>query len=407
MILRAAGYLIQQGPVTEQERWEENAGYSPSTLATVIAGLVCAAEFAGQGQEAGLADFILQYADWLAAHVEEWTVTTAGELVEGLPRHYIRINPTDPAAPDPHADPNTSILAVANGGGLRPARNIVGGDFLQLVRLGLRAADDHIVRDSIALVDHLLKFDLPQGPGWRRYNHDGYGQKQNGSPFDGTGVGRCWPILTGERGHYELAAGHEVKPFIAAMEKFANEGGMISEQLWDAEDLPEKGMERGRPTGAAMPLCWSHAEYVSLVRSAHDGVCFDRIEPAFQRYVVHPVLHSHEMWSARHPLRHMPRGKTLRLILGAGANVVWSADGWASTNQTDAIRLSALNVWFVDLPTENCLDASVIEFTFFWKDARRWEGRNYSVRVCGANTQIPVQRQRAGGKPPPQNSSST
>ena len=98
-----------------------------------------------------------------------------------------------------------------------------------------------------------------------------------------------WPILTGERGHYELAAGHDPKPFIAAMEKFANEGGMISEQLWDAEDLPEKGMKRGRPTGAAMPLCWSHAEYVSLVRSAHDGVCFDRVEPAFQRYVVNPV----------------------------------------------------------------------------------------------------------------------
>src|ERR1022692_2429503 len=222
MILRAAAYLIRQGPVTAQERWEENAGYSPSTLATVIAGLVCAAEFAKQHSETATADFILQYADWLAAHVEEWTVTTAGELVEGFRRHYIRINPTDPEAPDPHADPNTTVLMVANGGGVHPARNIVGGDFLHLVRLGVRAANDPIVRDSIAVIDRVLKCDLPQGPCWRRYNHDGYGQKDDGNAFDGTGVGRAWPILTGERGHYELAAGHDPKPFLAAMEKLAN-----------------------------------------------------------------------------------------------------------------------------------------------------------------------------------------
>ncbi len=383
MILRAAAYLIRQGPVTAQERWEENAGYSPSTLATVIAGLVCAAEFAKQHSETGTADFIFQYADWLAAHIEEWTVTTAGEMAEGFRRHYIRINPTDPDTPDPHADPNTTMLAVANGGGLQPARNVVGGDFLHLVRLGIRAADNPVVRDSIEVVDRLLKCDLPQGPGWRRYNHDGYGQKDDGGAFDGEGIGRCWPILTGERGHYELAAGRDPKPFIAAMEKFANEGGMISEQLWDTADLPERGMKRGLPTGAAMPLCWSHAEYVSLVRSAHDGVCFDRVEPAFQRYVVNPVKSRHEMWSARHPLRRVPPGKILRLIVAADATVVWSANGWASTNKTDATPVSALNLWFADLPAENCPAGSVIEFTFFWKEGQRWEGRNYSVAVSG------------------------
>jgi glucoamylase len=380
MISRAAGYLIRHGPVTAQERWEENAGYSPSTLATVIASLVCAAEFAKE-RDAGAAGFILEYADWLAAHVEEWTVTTAGELVDGLPRHYMRINPTDPEAPDPHADPNTTMLAVANGGGVHPAKNIVGGDFLHLVRLGIRAADDPLVRDSVAVMDRLLKRDLPQGPCWRRYNHDGYGQKEDGSAFDGTGVGRAWPILTGERGHYELAAGRDAKPFIAAIEKFANEGAMISEQLWDSEDLPEKGMKRGMPTGAAMPLCWSHAEYLSLVRSVHDGVCFDRVEPAFQRYVVHPVKHSHEMWSARHSIRRMPPGRILRILVAADATVSWTANHWASADKVDATHIVALNVWFADLPTGNCPDGSVIEFTFFWKEARRWEGRNYAVAV--------------------------
>jgi glucoamylase len=203
----------------------------------------------------------------------------------------------------------------------------------------------------------------------------------NGGAFDGIGVGRAWPILTGERGHYELAAGRDPMPFIAAMEKFANEGGMISEQLWDAEDVG--GMRRGFPTGAAMPLCWSHAEYISLVRSAHDGICFDRVEPAFQRYVVHPVASRHEIWSFRHPLARMSPGKLLRLILAADATVVWSANAWTNTNKTNATHLGALNLWFADLPTENCLKGSVIEFTFFWREAQRWEGSNYSVAVSG------------------------
>ena len=381
MILRASAYLIRQGPVTAQERWEETAGYSPSTLATVIAGLVCAAEFAKQKSHEGTADFIFAYTDWLVAHIEEWTVTTSGELVKGLPRHYVHINPTDPGTPDPHADPNKTMIQINNNGGLHPARNVVGGDFLQLVRLGIRAANDPIVRDSISVVDHILKRDLPQGPGWRRYNHDGYGQKENGAAYDGTGVGRCWPILTGERGHYELAAGRDPKPFISALEKFANDGGLLSEQLWDAEDLPEKELWRGRPTGAAMPLCWSHSEYISLVRSAHDGMCFDRVEPAFQRYVAHPVKNSREMWSLRHPIRHIWAGQILRLIIAEDATIIWSADGWASTNKMESTPVSALNLWFADLPAESHPEGSVIEFTFFWKKNQRWEGQNYSVKV--------------------------
>src|SRR5213080_4994846 len=181
MIVRAAGRLILQGPVTAQDRWEENSGYSPSTLAVVIAALVCTAEWAKEFGLTRPADFILAYADWLAAHAEEWTVTTKGELIEGLPRHYIRINPADPVAPDPHADPNKTIIQLANGGGIHPARNVVGGDFLHLVRFGIRKPDDAIVRDSIEVIDGVLKRELPQGPGWRRYNHDGYGQKDDGS----------------------------------------------------------------------------------------------------------------------------------------------------------------------------------------------------------------------------------
>jgi len=191
LIGRAAARLILQGPVTSQDRWEENAGYSPSTLAAVIAALACAADWGWEMGQTGSADFIFSYADWLVAHLEEWTVTTQGELVQGIPRHYIRINSTDPNAPDPHADPNTGMIQIANGGGLHPARNVVGGDFLHLVRYGIRHPNDPIVRDSIEVIDRVLKHDLPQGPGWRRYNHDGYGQKDDGSAFDGRMIRSC------------------------------------------------------------------------------------------------------------------------------------------------------------------------------------------------------------------------
>ncbi len=383
LISRAASYLLLQGPVTAQERWEENAGYSPSTLATIIASLVCAAEFARDQKEKVAADFLLAYADWLSSRIESWTVTDQGQLLKGKPRHYVRITPSIPQESDGTADPNTAVIQIANGGGSHPARNVVGGDFLQLVRLGVKAANDPVIADSVAVIDHALKHNLPQGPCWRRYNHDGYGQKDDGSAFDGTGVGRSWPILTGERGHYELAAGRDPNPFLEAMEKFANSGGMLPEQLWDADDLPKKRLEFGGPTGSAMPLCWAHAEYISLVRSAHDGVCFDRIEPVFQRYVLKPVSSRHEFWTFRHPISRMPSGKTLRIIVAANSAIRWSADGWATVNEVGATPIPALNIWFADLATENNPPSSALEFTFFWKESQQWEGRNYSVQIRG------------------------
>ncbi len=377
MLHSAARYLMLQGPVTHQERWEENSGFSPSTLAGVIAGLVCAADFA----EGEAMDFLLTYADWLAAHIEEWTVTTDGDLVDGLPVHYIRINPVDILAPDPHANPNSTLIQVANGGGLHPARQVVGGDFLQLVRFGIRAADNPVVLSSVQVIDKVLRKELPQGPCWRRYNFDGYGQKADGSAFDGTGVGRAWPILTGERGHYELAAGRDPLPYIKAIENFANDGHMISEQLWDEPDLHDGKMKLGQPTGAAMPLCWSHAEYITLVRSRHDGVCYDRIDPAYERYVVHPVPSRHDIWLLKHQVRRIGQGKILRIILADEATIIWTADAWATKNSTEMTWNETLRLWHADLPTSALGAGSRVEFTFYLKADKRWEGLNWQVTV--------------------------
>ena len=366
LVSRAARYLILHGPVTAQERWEEASGYSPSTLATVIASLVCAAEFARGRTDKLATDFLLDYADWLSSHVEDWMVTRRGELVAGTPRHYVRLTPADPKQAVASPDPEGAELAIVNGGGKYPARNVVGGDFLHLVRLGVRAANDPIIVDSVAVIDRVLKRDLPQGPCWRRYNHDGYGQKAEGSAFDGTGVGRSWPILTGERAHYELAAGRDPLPFIATMEQFANEGGMLAEQLWDADDLPDGTMKRGGPTGSAMPLCWSHAEYVSLVRSRKDGVCFDRIEPVYRRYAKAGTGSKIEMWTLAHQPQRIDRGKTLRIITEKAATVHWTFDGWVTANDLDT-RDTGFGCWFGDLPSEQLPAGARIVFTFLWR----------------------------------------
>ena len=378
LVLRATRYLMVHGPVTGQERWEENSGYSPSTLAWIVAALLCAADFARRALNDGAADAILDYADWLNAHLEEWTTTTRGELLPGRPRHYIRIAPADPDQPDQMADPDSATIQVSNGGGAHPARNVVSPDFLEAVRLGLRDANDALVLDSLAVVDAVLKQDLPQGPSWRRYNHDGYGQKDDGGAFDGTGTGRCWPLLTGERGHHELAAGRDPLPFIKTLEGFANEGAMLPEQVWDADDLPEARMSRGGPIGSAMPLCWAHAEYLTLVRGRNDGVGFDLIPQARDRYVVNKCPHRVEFWMFAHQPPRIPCGKTLRLLTAVPTTVRWSSDAWNTVQNATAHDLG-LGCWFTDLPVDKLAPGTKIVFTFCWD--QQWEPREFTVEL--------------------------
>ncbi len=312
-------------------------------------------------------------------------VTRRGELVKGKPRHYVRITPADPKQAVASPDPDQAEMIVANGGGKYPARNIVGGDFLHLVRLGVRAADDPLIVDSLAVIDQVLKRDLPQGPSWRRYNHDGYGQNADGSAYDGTGEGRCWPILTGERGHFELAAGRDPLPFIEAMENIANGGGMLAEQLWDADDLPEGTMKRGDPTGSAMPLCWSHAEYVSLVRSHKDGGCFDRIDPVYQRYAKGGTSSKIEMWTLTHQPQRIARGKTLRIITHKSATFHWSFDEWATANDLET-RDTGLGCWFEDSPSAQLQPGTRFLFTLLRQEG--WGGKDFQVAIQDGSEEV-------------------
>jgi glucoamylase len=383
MVLKAAGYLLAHGPATAQERWEENSGYSPSTLAVLIAALVCAAAFARMRGEPATALHLEDAADFLEAHLEPWTVTTEGALLPEVPRHFIRIHPV--SLDDPHADEdaNHGLLELRNQApaarGAYPAKDVVDAGFLELVRYGIRAPGDPLIEDSLRVVDAILKVDTPAGPCWRRYNHDGYGQRPDGGPFLGWGKGHAWPLLTGERGHYELAAGRDARPYIRAMEGLATSLALLPEQIWSDADLPEKHMFFGRPTGGAMPLVWAHAEYLKLVRSAVDGEVFDLVPEVAARYRNCRKARPLEIWKFNRQVRSIPAGRTLRIQAGAPFRLHSTYDNWEHAVDTSSTPTGA-GVEFVDIPVTPGQRAP-IRFTFFWLETANWERRDFQVCV--------------------------
>ncbi len=384
MVARAAHFLIHEGPATAQERWEENSGYSPSTLACNVAALVCAAQFARLRKHPNTADYLEDYADFLEARIDAWTTTTQGSLVPGVPRHYIRIHPVDPRDPQPREDPNAGILDIRNrppGEPFRfPAKDIVDAGFLELVRYGIRKPGAALIEDSLQVVDEILKIDTPFGPCWRRYNHDGYGQRSDGSPYLGWGQGRAWPLLTGERGHYELAAGRSARPFIKAMEGFAARGRMLPEQIWDEPAMPGSRMRPGCPTDSAMPLLWAHAEYIRLLRSARDEAVFDRIDAVARRYSSGKARKKLEIWKFRRQPRRVPAGGTLRIQRPSPFLLHWTQDEWRRSRDSESVA-TEVGIHYVDIPIGKDQKAP-IRFTFYWTEEGRWEGRDFRVE-CG------------------------
>jgi glucoamylase len=383
MIRAAATYMMTYGPKTEQERWEENSGYSPSTLASNIAGLICAAIIARAHGESVLAEFFEDYADFLESHIETWCVTNQGTLVPGIKRHYIRINPVDPHDPDADEDPDHGTVFIKNqppGAQVDfPPWEIVDAGFLELVRYGIRKAGTALMEDSLRVIDAVLKTDLPGGPCWRRYTHDGYGQRDDGGPFLGWGHGRPWPLLTGERGHYELAAGRDPKPYLRAMEKFANPTQLLPEQSWDRPDLPEELLFFGQQTGSATPLMWAHAEYIKLLRSTADGQVYDLIPEVAERYL-NPARKRRliEIWKPHRHVRSVAAGSLLRVMAEAPFMLHWSNDDWRHPHDTEA-KSTSIGIDYVDLQAGTA--RGTIKFTFLWRDSGRWEGRDYAVQI--------------------------
>jgi glucoamylase len=384
MVRSAASFLVRNGPVTQQDRWEEDPGFSPFTLAIEIAALLVAGDIAEERGEIKIAAYLRDTADVWNANIERWTFVTGTELAEkfGVEGYYVRIAPPEVADAASPADGFVPIKNRPPDQSCLQTSQIVSPDALALVRFGLRAPDDQRILNTIRVIDGLLKIDTPSGPAWHRYNDDGYGENDDGNPFDGTGVGRAWPLLTGERAHYELAAGNKKKAehLLATMQSFANPSGMIPEQIWDSHDLPEKELFFGKPSGSAMPLVWAHAEYLKLLRSLQDGRVYDTPAQTVKRYLEDKTGSRYAIWRFNHKAKSIEAGKILRIEVLSPAKIHWSSTNWKEVRDSTT-QETGLGLFYVDLPTDKMAPDSQIVFTIYWLDQDQWEGRDYQVDI--------------------------
>jgi glucoamylase len=384
MVRLAARFLVCNGPVTQQDRWEEDGGYSPFTLAVEIAALLAAADFADEAGDTIAAEYLLSTADIWNSAVERWTYVTGTDLARqvGVEGYYVRIAPADEAdAASPHA----GFVPIKNrppADAEAPVALIVSPDALALVRFGLRAADDPRIVDTVRVIDAQLRAETATGPVWHRYNGDGYGEHEDGSPFDGTGVGRGWPLLAGERAHYELARGNrpEAERLLRVMENQASDGGLLPEQVWDTSDIAELELFNGRPAGSAMPLVWAHAEHIKLLRSLRDGKVFDTPPQPVERYQVDQISSDLVAWRFNQKCQSIPTGRRLRVEVRRPATVRWTTDAWASFCDSTTAD-SGMDMHVADLPVAHLTPGSRAIFTIRWSDSGAWQGENFDVTI--------------------------
>ncbi len=287
MVSRAADFIVRFGPWTAQERWEENFGASPSTIAAQIAALFLAADMAKAQHDLKRAatyfDTAQAWSQKERDNLEAWTFTTRGRKGNG--KYYQRIEGAQ--SHDQKWDPNDSVtFNIGNDGGAHREADVLDGGFLELVRLGVRAANDYHVLESLPEYDADIRVDTVKGPGFFRYSGDRYNYDDDNGGRQTKGM--LWPLLSGERGHYEIQAAREraaleparlnqdvdaaAVPYIQAIEAFATPSLYVPEQVWD------EGARVGKPTGAATPLGWAHGEYIKLLRSRRDRQVFDRVD---------------------------------------------------------------------------------------------------------------------------------
>jgi glucoamylase len=362
MVRKAASYLIRRGPSTQEERWEDERGFNPYTIGALIAALLVAAKMAEAQGESHKAEFLRETADAWYSSIDYWTYIEDSKLARrvGVAGYYLRVDPPDdrgePAKRDKHRQFWYQGPRVKKQ---FPPADIVSPDALAYVRFGLPAPDDPRMVATMKVIDAITKVEMPFGPAWHRYDHDGYGEKSDGSPFDGKhGHGRAWPLLAGERAHFELAAGRrdEAVRLMRAMERFAGASGLIPEQVWDTYNIPAHDLYFGGPLGSAMPLAWAHAEYIKLRSSLRDGRVFDMPPQTFRRYLVDHVESPRVLWRPDHRRRMMPARKVLRVERSEPAIIRWGQGPDVPT------RDSGLGVHYADLPTAGLASGQAVRF---------------------------------------------
>lgn len=379
MVRRAATFVARNGPVTEQDRWEENTGVSPFTIAIAIAALVCAAEFLDEPARS----YALELADTWNERIERWTYAQGTPLAQrlGVDGYFIRIAPPEVLNGRDALNDSIRIANREAPNDRAPACEVIGLEFLQLVRMGLRRDDHPCIRSSVKVADEILRVETPSGPLWRRYNGDGYGEHEDGSAFDGFGIGRPWPLLAGERGWYAGACGEDTLPYLHTMRRTTSRGGMIPEQVWDAPAIPEEELYPGRPTGGAMPLVWAHAEFLKLCGSVGHHRSFDSPSPVWKRYDGHASVTTLEPWRLGGSTPIMQRGRTLRIELLEAARVRYSFDDWQTNHEMQTLD-TGLGVFIADIPTTDLPVGAGVIFTWHWTDREVPQGEDYTVTIA-------------------------
>jgi glucoamylase len=306
-VKKAADWLVSHGPNYGDERWEEQTGYSPSTLAAEIAGLVAAGAIANAHGDSALAHVYQATADSWQRSVKGWTVTTTGPYAGG--RYFIRLS----KAGDPNA---TTTYNLGNGG---PSgvdqRRVIDAGFLELARFGELPASDPDIVSSLGVVDSVLRVQTDSGPGFYRYGldtpgtEDGYGDcwvadptscTPDGKPWSNgnTGSGHVWPLLDGERGEEQLQLGDAAGAmhYLWTMHEMTSGIGLIPEQVWEDPDLPASpfgtasnvasiGFVNGKPAGSASDITWAEAQELRLILDSASAHPVDQPAVVRARYV--------------------------------------------------------------------------------------------------------------------------
>jgi len=354
-VARALTYLLRQLPGPFEASGRSRCP-DAAALATGIAALVTGARFLDSRARA----FALAVADFWNANLEHWGALRNTPLCQrlGVSAYY----------------------GTCPGGTGGSQREGVGADFLALVRLGIRRPEDPVVLDSLRVLDALLEVQTPGGPAWRRFLGDTYGEHLDGRPFDGDGRGHPWPLLTGERGHYELACGRDPLRYLEAMAAMAGPGGLLPEQVWDGSPLPDQGLTPGAPTGSAMPLAWAHAEVLKLAISRGLGRPVDRPAAVWRRYQARHRPAAVAVWSPHAPVTGIEAGQRLLVCTYAPARVHYGVNRWHSVADAETAP-TGLGLYATEIPTASLGVGQTVEFTLQRRDSGEWCGRDFAVRA--------------------------
>ena len=373
MVKRAVRYLVHNGPISAQDRWEENSGFSPFTLGIQIAALIAAGPMVDVEER----QYCLSLADYWDERIEDWTYVEHGIHAEtfGVDGYYVRIGPTAT-----EQGLRGRVELRNRWGETIDAAALVGMEFLYLARLGLRSPDDPRIQNTLKVVEGLLKVDLPTGSTYRRYNHDGYGEHEDGQPFDGTGIGRPWPLLAGERGHFDLQLGGDPLPYLETMARMTGRGGLIPEQVWDGQPIPERGLEPGKPSGSAMPLVWAHAEFLKLLVARHRKRPLELLDSVEEHVRRRPKTAAAWHWRRDVPFDTLPAGRSLQIDLPSPFVLHLGFDGWQAAEDRKSLPLP-FGRHGVRLRPDDLKGHGVVDFTMYYFEEGRWEGRDYHVRL--------------------------